>query len=177
MQVSATVFLFRNCRFESVLKIAEWIFYFSRTAIPEQRIFYPGGHPKDIAGKQGHRGATELSTPPLCSIFYVDSENDNESLPGPIFSKKNQVFVKNALISWKNMFFRIFRVDWKFSKTARVRGRSPRVAGGSGGAQPPRAGRPGGRQPPRQDPEGTHTDTNVKVLFWFLFLLNRTSLN
>ena len=56
----------------------------------------------DIAGKQGHRGATELSTPPLCRIFYVDSENGNESLPGPIFMRKNKVFDKDLVLPRKN---------------------------------------------------------------------------
>ena len=39
-------------------------------------------HDDDDAGKQGHRARTELSNTALCSIFYVDSENGIESLPG-----------------------------------------------------------------------------------------------
>ena len=30
-------------------------------------------------GKQAPRAPQKLSTPPLCSIFRIDSENDNES--------------------------------------------------------------------------------------------------
>ena len=52
----------------------------------EKLIALPG------AGKQGHRAPTELSNTALCSIFYVDSENGIESLPGPRFSSKIDIF-------------------------------------------------------------------------------------
>ena len=52
----------------------------------EKLIALPG------AGKQGHRAPTELSNTALCSIFYVDSENGIESLPGPRFASKIYIF-------------------------------------------------------------------------------------
>ena len=65
---------------------------------------------KVTVGKWPPRAFQRLSTPPLCSIFCVDSENGNESLAGPIFARKNKVFVKIALVSTKSRFFIFFSI-------------------------------------------------------------------
>ena len=93
--------------------------------------------------------------PPFCMIFYVDSENGNESLPGLIFTQKNKVFDKHALITKKSIFSESFRFDKKFFEDNRGPGAQPlgRAAPRAGAAAQGRSG--GGGSPPGKTPRAS----------------------